>query len=107
MVLNWIDVLDNYREPRDIPTVPLTNKTPLWFSVQSEGNHLVVSSARERMPSSKIKGQRIILEEEFEKLLELYQERKRGVSVSKRAVEITYHQVYWYGVIEDSLKRNP
>lgn len=106
MVLNWIDLLDDYRNPRDVPTVPLTNKKPLWFSVQSEGNHLVVSSARERMPSSKIKGQRILLEEEFKKMLELYQERKRGVPVSKRAAEITYHQVYWYGIIEYSLKRN-
>lgn len=105
MKISWKDVTQSYLEnPRDVQTIPKINKNALWFHVSYKDNKLLVSQAKHNIPSCSIKRCRTLPEKEFEKMMILYLKREAGLSVSKEAGETTYHQVYWYGVIDDVLQ---
>ena len=87
--------------PRDVHTVPTTGKEPVWFYVSTDRGTMFVESARTRTPSSRIAGRRMLNENEFEAILSVYQKRKRGISVSREASDITQNQVYWYGIFAE------
>ena len=44
---------------------------------------------------------RALFEKELEDIYELYILRKQGHKVSKKAMEVTRNQVYWYGIFND------
>lgn len=87
--------------PRDVHTVPITEKQPLWFYVYTDNGTMFVKSAKEHAPSSRITGRRKLIEDEFEDILSIYWKRKCGLPVSKEATDTTKNQVYWYGVFSE------
>lgn len=88
-------------EPRDVCTVPLRKKEPLWFYVYSNDGNLFVEVAKYHTNSSSIKKCRLLKEIECDKMMDIYHRRKRGEAVSKEAVATTRNQIYWYGVFSD------
>ena len=86
--------------PQEFPTTPMTNKAPVWFRVHTDGGVIYVSNARDHKPSSKIKGQRNLTYDEFERMYPIYLRRLAGKSVSAEAQQASYNQVYWYSLIK-------
>lgn len=97
------DVLvdDLKRNPRDISTRPLTNKTGRWFYAYVEDEQIKVMPSKRKEPKSSISKPRTLRRIECEKLYDLYIQRKQGKPVSKEAGAITVNQVYWYGIFAD------
>lgn len=86
--------------PRDVHTVPLVNKTPLWYHVFVLNNTLYVEPAHNHHPSSNVK-RRPLAEKECNDILHLYRIRQKGAHTSTKAQQRTYSQVYWYGIFAD------
>lgn len=83
--------------PRDIHTVP-TNKRPYkWFFVFAENNVLYIEGAHNNSPKSVVK-RRQLHEKECNDILKIYHRRLNGENVSKEAQELTFSQVYWFGI---------
>lgn len=101
-MLDWQSVLYSFKEnPRDVHTVPTDKRKPLWFHVSVKNDYLIVNKAKDKQPSSQIKQERKLEQKEFAPMLDLYFKRQEGISVSSKATEITYHQVYWYGIFAE------
>lgn len=86
------------REPKDVHTVPTNGQQPRWFYVSTDNGTMFVEQAKNHIPSSRITVRRKLKENEFDTILEIYQRRKRGMSVAREATEATKSQVYWYGI---------
>lgn len=101
-MLTYKDLLKEFRQnPRDVITVPLTNRNGRWFYVYEENGFIYVDCAKSKKPSSSISTPRKLNENEFDDILSLYQLRKKGVSTSAEATQITYNHVYWYGIFSE------
>lgn len=87
--------------PRDVHTVPLDGRTPIWFYVHTEGGTIYATPAEEHKPSSRMKSPIPVIESEFEKMLDLYHRRLSGEKVFMEALETSRAQVYWYGIFND------
>ena len=99
--ITWKDIITEYtKNPRDVITVPQRG-VGIWFYVYAEKDGIYIENAREHTDSSKIKGRRRLEQDKLEVMTDLHQRRKRGESVSKNAIETTYNQVYWYGILSD------
>lgn len=99
--ITWDEIVLSYtKNPRDVKTVPL-RKEGIWFYVFAENNDLYVTNANNHIDSSKIKTPRKIDKENFVTMLSIYAKRKNGESVTQEAIDITYNQVYWYGIFAD------
>jgi len=95
-------LLEDFSEnPRDICTVPLTNKEPVWFYVFTKNGALFVDKAKFHNNSSSIVKSRELKETECSAMLDIYHRRQKGEAVSRVAAEITRNQVYWYGVFSE------
>ena len=93
----WKTILDKLGEDRmDFPTVPKTNKTPVWFSAKAVGEFVYIDSARHHRPSSKISVPRKLHYKTFEKIYPIYLRRENGEQVSSEAAAVTVNQVYYY-----------
>ena len=100
--ITWDNIVAEYtNNPRDVITVPITNKKGIWFYVHAENGSVYVSAAEHHMESSKISGPIKIQKEKFEDMLQIYLRRKNGVPVSQEATATTRQQVYWYGIFAD------
>lgn len=89
------------RTPRDVHTVPITNKPPLWFYVHTENGVIYVTSAESHTPSSRIMYPIKLNETEYDTIYAIYQKRKQGKPVSSEATKATRAQVYWFGVFSE------
>ena len=87
--------------PRDVHTVPLDGRAPIWFYVHAEGGIVYATPAETHKPSSRMKSPIPVKESEFEKMLELYHRRLDGERVFKEAWRLSRAQVYWYGIFND------
>ena len=87
--------------PRDVCSVPLVRRQPVWFYVETESNKLWVYEARAHKNSSRIATKRELLESECEPMLELFQRRKNNEPVSGPAHEISRNVTYWFGIFAD------
>jgi hypothetical protein len=100
--MTYQDIVLNFsKKPRHVHTVPLTRRESKWFWVYSERNTVYVESGKTTESNSQIKGKRALNSSEFDKMLNLYHQRKQGRAVSKEAMEMTRNQVYWYGIFAD------
>lgn len=98
----WKTIVAEYQnKPRDVKTVPINNRVGVWFYVFADGNNICVANAKEHEPSCKLSNPRVLVESEFEGMLDLYHRRMNGDKVSKEAQAITYSQVYFYGIFAD------
>lgn len=100
--VSWSDLVRSFSEkPRDVVTVPTTNRAGKWFFVSAVNGKIVVKNAKTHAESSEIKGKRPLRPEELDAMLDLYYRRKKGESVSAEATSVTVNQVYWYGIFAD------
>lgn len=87
----------------EIHTVPQNKRAPLWFRVSTDGNTLIISQAKDNVPSSTLKMPRTITLKEFERIYPYYHLRLKGASVSHEVMSKSVNSVYIYGLIEDVL----
>lgn len=99
--ITWEEIVSSYsKNPRDVKTIPF-NRQGIWFFVYAERDNIYIESARNHFNSSSIKIRRKLKKENVDTMLSLYFRRKKGESVTQEAIEITYNQVYWYGIFAD------
>lgn len=99
--ITWEEIVLSYsKNPRDVKTVPF-NRAGIWFYVYVENGSIYIENAKNHSDSSSIKIRRKLKKENLDAILSLYYRRKRGESVAQEATEITYNQVYWYGIFAD------
>lgn len=97
----WFKIIEDLRSnPRDLHTLPKTNKNPLWFYTYTDGNYIYIDNAKEHTPSSKISLTRKLSFPEFERIYPIHLRREQGESVSQEATEATVNQVYWFSIIK-------
>ena len=95
-------LVKSYREnPRDVVTVPTTNRSGKYFHVFVQNGVIYVSSHTDKQPRSVISTPRFLKPDEYEKMYNLYLRRKKGENVSQEATATTVNQVYWYGIFAD------
>lgn len=87
----------------EIHTVPQNKRAPLWFRVSTDGTALIISQAKDNVPSSTLKMPRTITFEEFERIFPYYHLRLNGNSVSQEVMRKSVNSVYIYGLIADAL----
>lgn len=100
----WEEIIKSFSDnPRDVKSVPVTKRTPVWFYVYVENGKLYVESAKEHILGSKISKRRMLSPENkmCETMFNIYQRRKRGEPVSGEATATTLNQIYWYGIFAD------
>ena len=86
--------------PRDVHTVPVSNRPYTWFHVFVEKDILCVEPAHNSSPANDVK-KRKLPEHECNEILSIYHRRMAGERVSKDAQKCTHSQVYWYGIFSE------
>ncbi len=87
----------------EIHTVPQNKKTPIWFRVSTDGTTLIISQAKDNVPSCTLKMPRTITFKEYERIYPYYHLRLKGTSVSQEVTSKSVNSVYIYGLIADVL----
>ena len=100
--VTWNDSVCSYsKNPRDVVTVPTTNRAGKWFYVSVFNGNIIIDGRKKHADSSKLSGPRRLPPQELDAMLDLYHRRKKGESVSAEATAVTVNQVYWYGIFND------
>ena len=100
--ISWANIVESYASnPRDVQTVPVTNKKPIWFFVHVENENIYITDAEYHKDSSKVCNPIKLQKNKLDNMLELYLKRKNGKEVSKEATSTSFQQVYWYGILAD------
>lgn len=98
----YADLINNFTEsPRDVHTVPLADRIPVWFYTYADNGILYVEPGRFHEPKSKITGRRRLIESEYHVMLDTYHRRQQGEAVYAEVTAVTMCQVYWYGIFSD------
>lgn len=101
----WNIIVNNLKEKCiEMPTVPKTRKTPLWFSATTDGNIIIINRAVNNKPSCKLSMERKLTYNTFEKVYPLYLKREKGEQVSSEVTSVTVNQVYFFSVIKHLYK---
>ena len=99
--MTYSDLLRRYGDsPREIRTVPVTDRRPVWFRVYASRGSVCISSGKDHPDSSSICPDRRLKPDEFAFMLDLYLRRKKGEPVSGEAAR-SVNQSYWYGIFHD------
>lgn len=102
MMKTYQEVADFFEHnPKDVHTVPLDGRPPIWFFVYTENGSVYVTSARSHTPSSRVSHPRELISREFDSMLLLHHRRSNGEKVSQEAKTVTQNQVYWYGIFSE------
>lgn len=97
----WNEIIKEFTtNPRDIHTIPMTKKEPIWFYIFVENGRLYVEGGKEHMPKSTAK-RREIKESELECMLEIYHRKLKGENVSNDATKNSRESSYWYGIFAE------
>lgn len=100
--ISWAEIVESYTSnPRDVQTVPVTNKKGIWFYVHVENENVYITDAEYHKDSSKISNPIRLQQAKFSKMLDLYLQRRTGNEVSHEAKNTSFQQVYWYGIFAD------
>lgn len=100
--LVWEKIIESFiNNPRDVITVPINKSVGKWFYVTVREGNVCIESGREHSNPSLIKGTRKLNRLELTDMLEFYNRRKNGESISQEATERTVNQVYWYGIFNE------
>lgn len=84
----------------DFPTVPKTNRTPVWFNASTDGKIVFINMALDNKPSSQLLMQRKLNYKTFQKVYPLFIRRERGEKVSSEVTVITVDQVYYFSLMK-------
>ena len=97
--MTYNDLLTSFRnDPREVPTAPTTHSAPKWFYVYAHHDKLYVTSAKNHSNPCSICPARLLKSDEYEDMLEIYQQRKIGRPVSQEAAETSINASYWFGI---------
>ncbi|MGO4371587.1 hypothetical protein AB4Z21_12465 [Paenibacillus sp. MCAF20] len=104
VIEKWNRIIERANnQPFEIHTVPQNKRAPLWFRVSTDGTTLIISQAKDNVPSSTLKMPRTITFKEFERIYPYYHLRLKGASVSQEVMSKSVNSVYIYGLIADVL----
>lgn len=96
----WQKIIQTLSEgSREFPTKPITNRTPVWFKAETNGEVVYITEATEHRPSSKLKMPRRLTFKKFDEVYPYYLRREQGEQVSQEAGAITVDQVYYYSLM--------
>ncbi|NLX74709.1 MAG: hypothetical protein GXZ13_02500 [Synergistaceae bacterium] len=96
----WHTIVNTFSStPLELHTNPLNNKNYRWFSVTSDGNKIIISSAKKHTPPSSLTADRYLNYSQFLKIYPIYLRRKKGEAVSQEAIKASSNSVYWYGIM--------
>lgn len=84
----------------ELPTVPKTKKSPVWFSATTDGVNIFIGEAVSHKPSSRLSMERKLTFYTFQKVYPLYIRRENGEQVSHEVTAITVNQVYYFSIIK-------
>lgn len=97
----WETIIKNIGNKEiELPTTPKTSRTPVWFTVTTDGTTIYINKSVNHEPSSKLKMTRKLNINTFNKVYPLYLRRETGEAVSQEATVVTVDQVYYYSVIK-------
>ena len=98
----YSDIVSHYqRVPKNVHTVPIDGREPKWFRVSVHHGGVYISAGTTPHLNSNIRGERLLIADELDTMISLYQRRKKGDFVSREASCVTQNQVYWYGIFND------
>jgi hypothetical protein len=101
----WEKIIDALRgKAIELPTVPKTLKSPIWFSATTDGTNIYINVATFNKPSTKISAQRTLSFDNFCRIYPIYLRRENGEQVSQEAASTTFNQVYYYSLIKNLAK---
>jgi hypothetical protein len=102
----WNTILDKLKLNRmEFPTVPITKRTPVWFSAMVDGV-ILIDNAMAHQTSSKLAMPRKLKYKTFQKVYSLYLRRENGEQVSAEATSVTVNQFYYYSLIKHLCQEN-
>lgn len=84
----------------EFPTVPKTQKIPVWFSATTDGKTIFINKAINHNPSCQISVQRKLKYSTFQKVYPLYLRRENGERISAEVTAVTVNQVYYFSLIK-------
>lgn len=97
----WNKIVDKLKDGSvELPTVPKTNRTPVWFVATTDGDKIYINKSLQNGPSCSLKMQRILDHSTFQKIYPLYLKRENGEQVSQEATSITVNSGYYYSLIK-------
>ena len=100
--ISFNELIESFsRYPRDVCSVPLVKRQPVWFYVNVESGKIWINEARAHKNSSRLAARRELKESEYDDLWELFQRRKDGDPVSGPAHEKSRNSIYWFGIFAD------
>lgn len=101
--ISWANIVEEYtNNPRDVITIPTDDaRDGIWFYVHTEKGNVYITDAEFHTESSRVSNPIKLQEKHFEDMLSLYRRRKNGESISQEAKNVSFQQVYWYGIFAD------
>jgi hypothetical protein len=100
-IQTWNNIINRLEGNKiELPTVPKTKKTPVWFSATTDGKTIFINQAIDHSPSSKLSAQRMLNYKTFQKVYPLYLRRENGEAVSSEVSAITVDQVYFFSLLK-------
>lgn len=96
----WLRIVTHLQTKSiEFPTVPKIKRDPVWFEATTDGEMILINSAKNNRPSSQLTMQRKLSYKVFEKVYPLYLRRTKGDAVSIEALKATVDQVYYFSLI--------
>lgn len=98
--IQWQKIIQVLAEgSREFPTKPITNRTPVWFKAETNGEVVYITEATEHRPSSKLKMPRRLTLKKFDEVYPYYLKRLNGEQVSREVASVTVDQVYYFSLM--------
>jgi len=96
----WLKIIAHLQTRSiEFPTVPKIKRDPVWFEASTDGEIVMINSAKNNKPASQITMQRKLGYKIFEKVYPIYLRRIKGEAVSEEALKATVDQVYYFSLI--------
>lgn len=87
--------------PGDYMTVPRIRRDPLWFYAETDGSYIFITSARQKMPSSRIAIKRKITMVDFEVVHSYYSRWSKGEpGVRDEVRQLSRNTAYIFALID-------
>jgi len=97
---SWLKIVAYLKaESIEFPTVPKIKRDHVCFEASTDGEIIMIKTAKYNRPSSQLTMQRKLSYKVFEKVYPLYLRRNKGEAVSNEALKATVDQVYYFSLI--------
>ena len=95
----WERIMNDLQNnPRELQTMPITNRTGKWFYAETNGEVIVLKRAHSKEPSSEFKKDHRLRRKDFDLIYPFYIRRKAGEKISDKS-KISFNRVYIYSIL--------